>query len=163
MIKQVLAVSALTAIAIFAQSTTPTERTRPNPEQMVDQRVARMTTLLGLSPSQQTQIRTVLLEQFNASSALRTAAKTAQTNLKSAIESRAGDAQIDAAASQVGLVQGQMAAIHAKTQVRLLNVLTAEQQAKLQALPEGRGGGRGSGGMPGGGAGPMRGDRGGRF
>ena len=157
MIKQILAVSALGAIAIFAQSTTPTERTRPTAEPMTEQRVARLTTLLGLSASQQTQIRTVLLDEFNASSALRSTAQTAHTNLKSAIDSRAGDGQIDAAASQIGLVQGQIAAIHAKAQVRLLNVLTAEQQAKLEALPEGRGGGRGPGGMPGSGSGPMRG------
>ena len=163
MIKQILAVSALSAMAIFAQTTAPTERTRPTPEQMVEHRVARMTTLLSLSATQQTKIRTILLDEVTASSALRSTAQTAHTNLKAAIDSRAGDAQIDAAASQVGLAQGQIAAVHAKAQVRLLSVLTAEQRAKLDALPAGRGGMRGPGALPGGGAGPMRGGRGGRL
>ena len=158
MIKQVFAIATLSAVAVLAQMPPTTqERTRPTPEQMVEHRVARMATLLSLTTTQQAQIRTILLDEMSAASALRSTAETAHTNLKAAVESRAGDAQIEAAASQVGLVQGQMAAVHAKAQVKLRGALTAEQLAKLEALPGG-GGHRpgGPGGMrgPGGPGGP---------
>ncbi|HYO79971.1 MAG TPA: Spy/CpxP family protein refolding chaperone [Bryobacteraceae bacterium] len=140
MINKISTVAVLVAAATLAQPA-PGGRAPLTPEQAVARRVQHLTTLLSLTASQQTQITAVLTEERSAAEALRTNLQTAHTNLRNAIDSRAGDSQIDTAASQVGLVQGQLTAIHGKAQVKLLNILTPEQREKLAALPQfGRGG-----------------------
>jgi Spy/CpxP family protein refolding chaperone len=113
--------------------------TRPTPEQMVERRVDRLTTLLSLTASQVTTVRELFNAEQTAMATQRTALETAQDTLQTAVQNNAPDAQIDAAAAQVGTVQGQIAGIHAKTQAKLFAALTAEQRQKLQSLGEGRG------------------------
>jgi Spy/CpxP family protein refolding chaperone len=121
--------------------------TPPTPEQMIERRIEHLTLLLTLTPSQQTQARTIFTDEGTAATALRTQVEQAQTNLRTAVESRLSDAQIDAAAAQVGLLHGQMAAIRGKAQAKFLGILTAEQRDKLSKLGPGMGmGGPGMGG-----------------
>ena len=80
--------------------------------------------------------------------------EAAHTALRDAVDSNAPEPQIDRAAAQLGTLQGQMAAIHAKTQAKFLATLTADQKKKLETLGESRGPGGMSPGGPGGFGGP---------
>lgn len=129
--------------------------TPPTAEQMIENRVARLTTLLTLTPSQVTTIKALYTAEQTATTALRTAMEAAHTALREAVNTNAPEPTIDRAAAQVGTVQGQIAAVHAKTQAKFLAALTAEQRQKLDTLGDG---GRGMGG-PGGMGGGFRGSR----
>jgi len=125
--------------------------TPPSPEQMIERRIEHLTVLLTLTPSQQTLAKTIFTDEGNAATALRTQMEQAQANLRTAVDSRLSDAQIDAAAAQVGLVHGQMAAIRGKAQAKFSGILTPEQRDKLTKLHPGPGGPGGFGlGGPGG-------------
>jgi Spy/CpxP family protein refolding chaperone len=132
--------------AIFAQGPGRGDRgTPPTPEQMVERRVQMLTNLLTLDSSQQAQAKTIFTDEATASQALRDTAKTAHDALETAVKSGASDAQIDSLATQVGTVQGQAAAIHAKAQAKFRLILTAAQKEKLDSS-SGMGGGPGWGG-----------------
>lgn len=122
-------------------------RTPPTPEQMLERRIEHLTALLTLTPSQQAQAKTIFTDESTAASGLRTQMEQAQANLKTAVDSRQSDAQIDAAAAQVGLFHGQLAGIRGKAQAKFLGILTAEQRDKLSKLQPGM---HGPGGGPGG-------------
>jgi Spy/CpxP family protein refolding chaperone len=126
-------------------------RTPPTPEQMVERRVERLTLLLTLTPSQQAQAKTIFTDENTAAAALRTAAQQARAALRNAVESRLPEPQIEAAATQTGVVHGQLSGVHAKAQARLLGILTVEQRDKLSKLGPGAGwmGRQGMGGMQG--------------
>ncbi|MBC7927411.1 MAG: hypothetical protein H7039_17315, partial [Bryobacteraceae bacterium] len=108
-------------------------------------RVEYLTSLLTLQPSQVTLIRAVLTEEQTSSSAVQTSLGTARTALRDAVDALSPDATLDRLAATTGQLGGQLDAIHAKAQVKLLNVLTAEQRTKLNTL-DGGGFGRGLGG-----------------
>ena len=118
--------------------------TPPTPEQMIERRVERLTTLLTLTPSQVTTIKALYTAEQTALAAQRTAMDTAQEALRNAVQTNLPEPQIDSAAARVGTVHGQIAAIHAKTQAKFLAALTAEQRQKLTTL-EGERGRRGGG------------------
>jgi hypothetical protein len=141
--------------ALFAQGGFGQGRggTPPTPEQMVERRVQMLTNLLTLDASQQAQAKTIFTDEATASQALQEKAKAAHDALQTAVKSGAPDAQIDSLSAQVGVVQGQSTAIHAKAQTKFRLILNATQKEKLDSS---RGGGPGGWG---GGPGPMR-DRG---
>ena len=124
--------------------------TPPTPEQMIERRVERLTTLLTLTPSQVTTIKALFTAEHTAVAAEKTGMETAQEALRNAVQTNLPEPQIDAAAARVGTVHGQIAAIHAKTQAKFLAALTTEQRQKLATIEEDRG-------PRGGGMGPMRG------
>jgi hypothetical protein len=125
--------------------------TPPTPEQMVERRVAMLTTLLSLDASQQAQAKTIFTDEVTASQALRDKMRDAHEALQSAAKSSASDSQIDALATQAGAVHGQSLAIHAKSQAKLRAILNSAQREKLDTIRGGFGGGpRGPGGMGGG-------------
>lgn len=135
--------------AVFAQGpgTGRGDRgTPPTPEQMVDRRVQMLTTLLTLDASQQAQAKTIFTDEVTASQALQDKVKTAHDALDTAVKGGASDAQIDQFAAQVGLVQGQATAIHAKAQAKFRLILTSAQKEKLDSSRPGMGGGPGWGG-----------------
>ena len=121
--------------------------TPPTPEQMIENRVSRLTTLLTLTPSQVTTIKALFTAEQTALTAQRTALEAAHTALREAVNTNAPEPQIDRAAAQVGTVHGQLTAIQAKTQAKFLAALTAEQREKLTTLggDHGPGGGMGGG------------------
>ena len=146
----VAAILALTATAaMYAQGPGRPDHggTPPTSEQMIERRVQRLTTLLTLDSSQQQQAKTIFTEEATAAEALRTTARTAHEALQTAVKSGAADAQIDQLAAQVGTVQGQALAVHAKAQTKFRLILTAAQKEKLDAAGD-RGPG-GAGGFPG--------------
>jgi Spy/CpxP family protein refolding chaperone len=129
--------------------------TPPTPEQMVERRVAMLTTLLSLDASQQAQAKTIFTDEVTASQALRDRMRDANEALQAATKSSASDSQIDALAAQVGAVHGQSIAIHAKSQSKLRAILNSAQREKLDASRGGfEGGPRGPDGF-GGPGGPM--------
>ena len=146
--KMILTIAALGVSVLSAQPGPRPGGTPPTPEQMVEKRLERLTTLLSLTPSQVTTIKALYTAEAAAVAALRTPMETAHTALRNAVNSNAPEPQIDSAAAQVGTLQGQMTAIHSKTQAKFLATLTAEQKAKLDTLGEGRGPG-GPGGFGG--------------
>lgn len=141
----VLTVAAATGI--FAQAQTPapgghTPRTPPTPAEMVDRRVQMLTNLLTLDSSQQAQAKTIFTDEITASQALDANTKTTRDALQAAVKSGASDAQLDQLAAQVGIVDGQRTAIHAKAQAKFRLILNSAQKDKLDST-EGR---RGPGG-----------------
>lgn len=134
------------AAAAFAQTTTPqTPPSTQTPEQRIARRVEYLTTLLTLQPSQVTQITTILTDEYKAASALDTSLQTARTAVRDAVTALASDATLDRLTAAAAQLEGQSEAIHAKAQVKLLTVLTADQRAKLDKFG-GQGEGRGPGG-----------------
>ena len=125
--------------------------TPPTPEQMVERRVARVTTLLSLDASQQAQAKTIFTDEATASQALRDKVREAHEALQLATKSSASDDQLNALAAQVGAVHGQSLAVHAKAQSKLRAILNSAQREKLDATRGGfEGGPRGPGRMGGG-------------
>lgn len=162
MINKLFAVAALSAFAAFAQGPGPgpggpgrTDRTPPTPEQRIERHVEFLTNYLSLTPSQVTQAKTIFTAEQTAAAALETPMKTAHDNLQNAVKSNLPVPQIEAAATEVGRVHGQMAAVHAKAQAQFRALLTDEQKTKLDSMRRGPGGGGPGGGGPGG-PGPRR-------
>ena len=148
--KMILTIAALGVSVLSAQPGQGRGGTPPTPEQMMEKRLERLTTLLSLTPSQVTTIKALYTAEAAAVTALKTPMEAAHTALRDAVNSNAPEPQIDRAAAQIGTLQGQMTAIHSKTQAKFLATLTADQKKKLETLGEGRGpGGMGPGG-PGG-------------
>lgn len=147
------------AAAALAQTTPQTPDAPATPEQRIAHRVEYLTTLLTLQPSQVTQITAILMDEYKAGSALETLHETARTAVRDAVAAMAGDATLDRLTAAEAVIEGQLQAIHAKAQVKVLTVLTAEQRAKLEKF-DGPGEGPGGPGGPGGprprGAGPNR-------
>jgi periplasmic protein CpxP/Spy len=144
----------MTAPAIFAQTadTAPPPPDANHVANMVQHRVAYMTTVLSLTSAQQTQIKTVLTNAAANEGTTRTSIKTAHEALKTAIHSNDA-ATMEQAANTIGTLTAQEALAHAKTEAAIYQMLTPEQQTKMSQLEteEHRGGpGFGGHGGPGG-------------
>src|SRR5438270_480353 len=74
----------LSASFLLAQD--PGTRTPPTPAEMIANRVARLTTLLTLTPAQQTQATTIFTNEQTAESSLLTSIRDARTALQTAIQ-----------------------------------------------------------------------------
>ena len=123
----------------------------PNPQQRGQRYLDFLATYLNLTDSQKSQVKAVFDAEQQALQALQDPAKQAHDALNQAVKDNKSDAEIDKLAAAVGTLAGQQAAIHAKSQVKFLAVLTPDQKDKLQMLP---GPGR-FGGPMGGPGGPM--------
>ena len=130
-------------------------RTPPSPEQMLEHRVQRLTTLLSLDTAQQQQARMIFSDERKAAQAQQESLRSTRQALQAAVQAASPDPQLDTLAAQVGVAEGQLLAIHAKAQVRLRLMLNATQKEKLDSMRGGFGGGPG-GRMGFGGHGPMR-------
>ncbi len=140
------------APAAFAQeadaaSTTPNETGRAT--NMVQHRVAYLTTVLSLTSAQQTQVTNILTNAHANQSTMHTSMKTAHTNLQNAIRSNDA-AAMEQAANTIGTLSAQETLAHAKTEAAIYQVLTPDQQTKMAQLEiEGHHGERGFGPPPG--------------
>jgi hypothetical protein len=102
----------------------------------IDERVARMTTELGLSPDQAAKVKVALTAQ-----------------------QRSADSILARRAAQQDAERAAMLAMHTSTEKALTGILTADQKMKhdaMRARQGGPGGGRGHGGRGRRGAGPDR-------
>jgi Spy/CpxP family protein refolding chaperone len=137
--------------ALFAQSAnTATEQTGSTSTlsaKMTQHWVTYLTTVLSLTPAQQTQVTNIIssaatTNQSNASTSM----KTARTNLQNAIHSNDAAAMEQAANSMSSLIAQKML-VHAKVEAAIYQVLTPEQQTKMAQLEtERHHGGHGFGG-----------------
>jgi Spy/CpxP family protein refolding chaperone len=105
---------------------------------MVQHRVAYLTTVLTLTSAQQTQITNLMTTAATGNSTNRTAMKTAHDALKTAIH--ANDAAgMEAASNNIATLMSQEMLAHAKTEAAIYQLLTPEQQTKMNALEAERG------------------------
>lgn len=94
---------------------------------------------LSLTDAQKTQAQTIFTA---ADTALQTANGTltaARTALNASIKNNPADAEVDRLAAAVGTVEGQIAAIRTKAEVKFYALLTAEQKTKYDQLLSGNG------------------------
>jgi Spy/CpxP family protein refolding chaperone len=145
----------LAAPAVFAQ-TADTAAAPPSganrESHMIQHRLNYMTTVLSLTPAQQTQVKAVLTAAAASKSNSHGSMKTAHDTLKTAV--RANDAaSMEQATNTIGTLMAQEMLAHAKTEAAIYQLLTPEQQTKMTQLDSmGGRGGRGFGGH--GGPGP---------
>ena len=142
----------LAAPAVFAQ-TADTAAAPPRGgdrgSHMVQHRLNYLTTVLSLTPAQQTQVKTVLTNAAASGSATHTSMRTANTNLKTAIHSNDA-ASMEQASNTIGTLMAQALLARSKTQAAIYQLLTPEQQTKMTQLESmGRRGGHGFGGPEG--------------
>jgi Spy/CpxP family protein refolding chaperone len=141
---------AFAAPALFAQTSdtapsAPTQATRS--AKMIQHRVNYLTTVLSLTPAQQTQVTNIISSETTSKSSASSSMKTARTNLQNAIHSNDAAAMEQAANSMSSLIAQKMLA-RAKVEAAIYQVLTPEQQTKMSQLEtEGHHGGRGFGGF----------------
>ena len=101
---------------------------------MIQMKVARLTTLLGLTTAQQTQAANIFTTAFTAGQTIHTSLQTDQQTLLSAIKAN-DTATIDQVTANIGTLQGQLASINAKSNASFYAILTADQKTKYDALP----------------------------
>jgi Spy/CpxP family protein refolding chaperone len=118
--------------------------TPPDPATLVQMRVNMLATLLSLTDAQKTQATTIFTNAETAAQAVMSSLQTSQESLAAAVKAN-NTAAIDQAAGTIGTLQGQLTAIHAKGDAAFYAILTADQQAKYDALPHGGPIGRGPG------------------
>jgi LTXXQ motif family protein len=127
---------------------------QPNVANMVQRQVNHLTTLLDLTPGQQTQLTSLLTNNFNTNQPLRQSEFKAERALRTA-ENNNNSTGIQAAHQQLATIDGQIAANRAAFNTALAGVLTPDQMTKYKALgpgagAAGRGFRRGWSGGPGG-------------
>lgn len=123
----------------------------PDPAAMVQMRVSRLTTLLSLTTAQQSSATTIFTDAITAGQTIRTSLDANRQSIAQAVKKN-DTASIDQLAATAGALDGQLTAINGKAEAAFYAILTADQQAKYDALPGGGPGGPGPAGFPGFGA-----------
>jgi Spy/CpxP family protein refolding chaperone len=126
-----------------------TSSTPPDPATIVQNQVARLTSLLSLTSAQQTQATTIFTNALAAITPLQTTLSTDFQSLQAAVKSN-NISTIDQLASAIGTVDGQILSIQNKADAAFYAILTADQQSKLGQTPFPGGPGFGLGPGPGG-------------
>ncbi len=119
---------ALTSIAVMAQHGNP-----PDPAKMAQHRIDFLTKQLSLTPQQQQQTTRIFGEIANNAKATHDQMRTAHDNLKAAIQKNDA-AGIEQAANTIGTLTTQMTVAHAKAQAAFYQILTPDQQAKMNDI-----------------------------
>jgi len=125
---KVTAFLALAGIAVMAQRGNP-----PDPGKMAQHRIDFLTRQLSLTPQQQQQATTIFGDSANNGKATRDQMRTAHDNLKTAIQKN-DSAGIEQAANTIGSLNTQMILAHAKAQAAFYQILTPDQQAKMNDM-----------------------------
>lgn len=141
-----LMISSLAAMTLVTAAWAQTPTT-PTPASGANRRLEFLAGYLSLTDAQKTQAQAIFDAAESAATTAAGAMTSAQTALRTAIKANAADAELDRLAAAIGVVQGQVAAIHAKAEAKFYALLTADQKTKYDALGQGSGG-------PGGGKGP---------
>jgi Spy/CpxP family protein refolding chaperone len=152
---KVTAVLALTSVFAMAQHGNP-----PDPGKMAQHHLNFLTKQLSLTPQQQQQASTIFSEAATNAKATHGQMRAAHDSLKAAIQKNDA-AGIEQAANTIGNLTTQMISSHAKAQAAFYQILTPDQQTKMNEM-ESRHHGMGMGrrrfghgpGGPGGASGP---------
>jgi len=120
----------------------------PDPQQMIQQRIDRLTSELSLTDAQKTQAATIFGNAAKAAQPLNQQVRETRQSLQEAIKAN-NTAQIDQLSTTFGTQMGQVTAINSKAEAQFISILTPEQVAKLPSGPLGLFGG-GFGGFGGG-------------
>jgi Spy/CpxP family protein refolding chaperone len=149
LISSCIALAMFSAVAVFAQDS-GAPPARFSPEQMIAKHVSRLSTLLNLTATQQTQATALFTDEQNAAKTARANMRAAHTALKTAIENNDANG-ITAQATQIGSLTTAEIESHAKAEATFFAMLSADQQTKYKQLQAAGGpmGGRGFGGGPG--------------
>lgn len=144
--KTILCALVLVAGAALSSAQTTTTGSAPNIATIVQQRVARLTTLLTLTSAQQTQATTIFTTELTSAQTIMTSLQTAHTAITAAIKKN-DTATIDSESTTVGTLTGQLTDLQSKANAAFYAILTADQQTKYDQLGPGGGFG-GPGGGP---------------
>src|SRR5260221_5489625 len=107
--------------------------TPPDPASMVQNQVARLTTLLSLTTAQAAQATTIFTNAQTAVAPLRTNLATDHDSLQTAVKSNAAST-IDTVEANIGLLTGLIQAIQSKANAALYAILTADQQTQFDPI-----------------------------
>ncbi len=107
-------------------------------------RIDFLTGYLSLTDTQKQQAQTIFTAAETAAETARGQLTSARNALTAAVKANQSDTELDRLAAAVGTIEGQLAAISAKTSAKFYALLTAEQKAKYDELGNrgGRGGAR---------------------
>jgi hypothetical protein len=133
--------------AMFANAQTAPTRTPPTAAQMVSNQVARLTKLLDLNATQQTQATEYFTTEQTTLESVRTAMHTARTAIQADIKS-GNAADITAQAGTIGTLTTKEIEAQATASAAFYTILNQEQQTKFETLGP-LGGGFGGPGGPG--------------
>ena len=135
--------------ALFAQGGGGRQGRQPNTAAMVQRQVKRLTTLLDLTPGQQSSLTELLTKNATVNQPLFASMRTANQALRTA-EANNDSAGIQSASTQIGTVTGELTASRSTLRAGIAQILTPDQLMKYKALDrEGRGWGHGQGRGPG--------------
>ena len=149
-IPAVALISIFAASSLFAQAPNGFRGNhQPNIAARAQRQVQRLTTLLDLTPGQQTVLTDLFTKTDTSDQTLFTSMRSARQALHTA-ETNNDSAGIQAASTQIGNITGQMTANRSTLNVGITQILRPEQLAKYKALGHGGrewgfGGGRGRG------------------
>src|SRR5579864_2217380 len=125
---KVTAVLALASVFAMAQQGNP-----PDPAKMAQRHLDFLTKQLSLTTQQQQQASTIFSEAANNAKANHDQMRTAHDSLKAAIQKN-DSAGIEQAANTIGNLTTQMTLTHAKAQAAFYQILTPDQQAKMNDM-----------------------------
>jgi Spy/CpxP family protein refolding chaperone len=125
---KVTAFLALAGIVVMAQQGNP-----PDPAKMAQHHIAFLTRQLSLTPQQQQQATSIFSETANNAKGTHDQMRAAHDNLKAAIQKN-DPAAIEQAANTIGTLTTQMTVAHAKAQAAFYQILTPDQQAKMNDM-----------------------------
>lgn len=103
-----------------------------DPQVRQERRLNFMAAYLGLTDAQKEQAAAIFANAAKESEALRPLIQQAQLALRDGAKTNASN--IDALAAEVGKLMGQMRAIHARAFGAFYQILTPDQQAKLDQM-----------------------------
>ena len=129
-VKSIALMLALAASTAFAQQAAPPSE---GPAQHMQHHFEMMAKHLELTTAQQQQAQPIFNNMMATQTNLQNSLKTAHDNLASAIKANDTGA-IDQASNTIGNLTAQMTASHAKAQAQFFQILTPEQQTKLQQM-----------------------------
>jgi len=104
-----------------------------DPATHIQRHVEHLTTVLSLNAQQQQQATTIFTNAMNGQSSIHNDMKTAHQNLETAIKNNDQNG-ITQASNTIGNLIAQMTAAHAKAQAAFYQILTPDQQTKLNQL-----------------------------
>jgi len=131
----VLALTACAAIAQDRNSSTTATTTPPTPAQQAAKLVARLTTLLDLTSTQQTSATPIFTTEFTSLQTIQTGLKAARTALTTDIESN-NTSGIATDAQTIGTLTQQSVEARGTADAAFYALLTTPQQTKLGNLKQ---------------------------